>query len=307
MNVYQLHGLTICSEIALGAADRVEDPVDLEVRWGQRRSIPDEPPTGRVVALRDSVAGGCTIVETESGHTIRFPNACDFCLSNDLRSLSVDASQEAEALVPILLAGTVLAAVLSLGRRCVLHASAIHDNGWTLAIVGGSGQGKSTLAALFCAAGAELVSDDLLRVESQNRQARCYTGMPQVRLRPKAAALASRAPATTRANTADGRVSLTVTSAPGPTLSLDAVLVPSPSRTEPLSVRRLTKKDALVALLAYPRVVGWQTIEPVRDHFAVCAAVAESVPIYEGTIPWGPPFPPHLVPSLLDQLRDQNP
>src|SRR6476646_8305081 len=207
MNVYQLHGVTIRSEIALGTPARVESPIDLEVRWGERRSIPDEPPAGHTIALRDSVAGGCQIVETSSGHAFRFPNACDFFLSKDLRRLRVHASPEAEALVPILLAGTVLAAVLSLGGRVVLHASAMHDDGWTLAIVGGSGQGKSTLAALFCAAGADLVSDDLLRVEIENRQARCFKGTPQIRLRPAAAALASRAPANTRTRTADGRVS----------------------------------------------------------------------------------------------------
>ena len=288
MNVYQLHGLTICSEIALGATARTESPKDLRVRWGERRSIPDESPAGHPLALRDSVAGGCAIVETSSGPTIRFPSACDFRLSKDLRRLRVDAQPEAEPLVPILLAGTVLAAVLSLRGHGVLHASAIHEAGWTLAIVGASGQGKSTLAALFCAAGAELVSDDLLRVEIQNGRPRCYTGAAQIRLRPKAAALASLAPASTRVPTADGRVSLTVTSVSGPILDLDAVLVPSPSRTEPLSVRRLTKRDALVALLAYPRVLGWQTIEPVREHFAVCAALAESVPVFAGHDPVGP-------------------
>src|SRR6476661_8269688 len=106
MNVYQLHGVTIRSEIALGTPARVESPIDLEVRWGERRAIPDEPPAGH-------------------------PNACDFFLSKDLRRLRVHASPEAEALVPILLAGTVLAAVLSLGGRVVLHASAIHHDGWT--------------------------------------------------------------------------------------------------------------------------------------------------------------------------------
>src|SRR5213078_1131320 len=132
--------------------------------------------------------------------------------------------------VPILLAGNVLASLLALQGECVLHASGVRADAWTLAILGASGVGKSTLAALFCAAGAKLVSDDLLRIVSNGGPPRCYSGTAQIRLRPSAAELADAFPAAARDLTADGRIAVTPERTAAPTSELDAILIPSPSR-----------------------------------------------------------------------------
>jgi hypothetical protein len=277
----------------------------LVVRWGDRVAIPAEHPAGRVLALRDPDIGGCTIVETESGHTIRFAGECDFHISSDRRLVLVDAAPDYDdRCVPIVLTGNVLASLLGLQGECVLHASGIRTDGWTLAIVAGSGMGKSTLAALFCAAGAQLVSDDLLRIDDNNGRPRCYTGTAQIRLRTNAAELAAAFPPDARTHTADGRMAVTPSQAEGPTHDLDAVLIPLPTRGEErLRVRRLPKKDALVSLLHYPRVLGWQEQSPIRRHFEVCAHVADTVPVYEAEIPWGPPFAADLSRALTESLR----
>jgi hypothetical protein len=300
-----LHGLRIRSEIALAERVSAGGKFDVDVRWGEQKAIPDEPPAGRMLALRDPDFGGCTIVETESGHTIRFERECDFRISSDQRSVLVDvAPGYDDGFVPIVLTGNVLASLLGLQGECVLHASGVYVEGWTLAIVGGSGMGKSTLAAVLCANGARLVSDDLLRVDGDGGRPRCYAGTTQIRLRTSAAELAAAFPPNACEPTADGRIGVTPPQADGRTFDLDAVLIPLPSREkQQLQVQRLPEKEALVSLLSYPRVLGWQETAPIRRHFEVCAQIAERVPVYEATIPWGPPFAPDLAPVLLGELR----
>jgi hypothetical protein len=301
---YFLHGLRVRSEIPL--AERVSGggKRDVDVRWGERTAIPDEPPAGRLLALRDPDIGGCTIVETDSGHTIRFSGECDFRITPNRRSILVDVAPGFdEGFVPIVLVGNVLASLLGLQGECVLHASGVRIDGSSLAILGASGMGKSTLAALFCADGAQLVSDDLLRVDSRGGRPRCYTGTTQIRLRPKSAELADVFPPDAREVTADERIAVTPIQAEGSTFELDAVLIPLPSRrAQRLRVRQLPKKDALVSLLQYPRILGWESAEPIRRHFEVCANIAESVPVFEATIPWGPPFPPDLPQAMIKEV-----
>jgi hypothetical protein len=283
----------------------VGDQHDVDVRWGDEVAIPADPPTGRVLALQDPDVGGCTIVETPDGHTIHFSEECSFRISSDWCSILVDLPPGVErGFVPILLTGNVLASLLALQGECVLHASGVRANGRTVAILGASGLGKSTLAALFCAGGAKLVSDDLLRIASNGGPPRCYTGTAQIRLRPNAAELADAFPSAARELTADGRIAVTPERTEAPTSEIDAILIPSPSRrARHLRVRRLSEKEALVSLLSYPRVLGWQETAPVLRHFQVCADVAERVPVFEATIPWGPPFEPDLADALIERIR----
>jgi hypothetical protein len=302
---YDLHGLRVRSEIPLGERIAARGNHDVDVRWGVEVEIPADPPRGRLLALRDPGVGGCTIVETPTGHTIRFTDECDFRISADQRSIVVDVDPSLNReMVPVILTGNVLAAVLGLQGECVLHASGVRSDGWALAILGGAGLGKSTLAALFCAGGAELISDDLLRIVSNGDRPHCYTGTAQIRLRSKAAELATCFPPAAREPTVDGRIGVRPAQAVGPSFELDAALIPQPSRrARKLRVRRLPQKEALVALLSYPRVLGWHDSAPIRRHFEVCAEIAERVPVFEALIPWGPPFAPDVGDALIEKLR----
>src|SRR5919204_6789830 len=89
---YDLHGLSVRSEVPLAERLARRNGYDVEVRWGDEVAIPADPPPGRVLALRDPDIGGCTIVETSAGHTIRFSEECDFRISADMRSIAVDVA-----------------------------------------------------------------------------------------------------------------------------------------------------------------------------------------------------------------------
>ncbi|MGH7569375.1 MAG: hypothetical protein ACREL9_10485, partial [Gemmatimonadales bacterium] len=185
---YRLHGLRVRSEIPLptpAAGPAGAPPPDLDVGWGDGPMRP-APPAGDVLA-RFAPRDGCgyTHVATESGYTLHYAGTCEFRLDPARRVARAHlAPGVAPELASILLTGNVLAVVLALEGACVLHASAVAVNGGALALVGGVGMGKSTLAALLCAAGATLVTDDLLRVALD--RVRAFPGPPELRLRPGA-------------------------------------------------------------------------------------------------------------------------
>ena len=158
-----------------------------------------------------------------------------------------------DELIPILLAGTVSAFLLTLRGHTVLHASAVAVDGEALAFVGQSGRGKSTVAAPMCVDGAELVTDDVLVVDA-GPPVTCIGGAPELRLREKAAEIAALHPDAATRETADNRLAFTPRPGPVESLPLAAIVIPAPSRTHSeVEVRRLEPSAALFSLLGFPR------------------------------------------------------
>ena len=206
-------------------------------------------------------------------------------------------------LASILLAGNVLSSVLTLQGECVLHASGIQIDGSALAIVGASGMGKSTITALLCAAGARLISDDVLRLTASRRGTACFAGTSLIRLRPAAAELALLFPDGMTIPTSDGRIGVRVQQAAGSRFQLHAIVIPRPSREAPeLIVERLGGRAALVELLRYPRLLGWRVSEPTRRSFRFLSDVAMNVPVFSAEVPWGPPFDSAMPRQLLERV-----
>ena len=212
------------------------------------------------------------------------------------------------AIPEVLLTGSGLAHALAADGISALHASAVEVDGAALAFAGQSGQGKSTLAALLCAAGRPAVADDLLRCEvseggaGEPSAAFCFRGSPVLRLREQAATLAAEIPGEAEAS-ADDRVCVAATPTRRRRLPLAAIVVPRPSRTEkrPI-VERLRGRRAAVALIRVPRIRGWIDPAPIRAHFELAQSLANAVPVVEAAIPWGPPFPPRLADELVTQV-----
>ena len=300
---YELYGLHVGSDLPLNAPACSEGSVDLEVSWGQPLSATPAPPAGRVLAHAVWGGGqGYTHTETPQGYVLQFHEICELRVARDCKRMQVHLAPGANPdMAALLVSGNALAFLLMLGGECVLHASAVRHGRAVLAFVGGPGMGKSTLAALLCAAGARLVTDDVLRLSDGPTGFRCYPGTGEIRLRPGAAALAAGFRSTEE--TVDGRIALRPDQA-GPTLPrLDAIVIPYPSRTARTPrVEQLTGYRALVALLRHPRVLGLRAPELLRRQFEALGRVAQSVPVYEGRIPWGPTFDPDLSEALLGAL-----
>jgi hypothetical protein len=303
---YSVCGLRLRSELHLDLPPSAEDSWDVDVLWGEDIEDSAAPPPGRPIAsfIHDDVAW-YTATVTASGYVLRFKNCGEFFIAADLTRLEVrrDRSGEVE-LLPILLAGTVSAFLLALRGETVLHASAVAIGGAALAFVGQSGRGKSTIAALLCVGGAELVTDDVLTIDT-GPPVTCTGGASELRLRPSAASIGEGRPGTTARTTADDRLALGVKTAPQRPLPLAAIVIPSPSRTSSnVEFTRLEPSTALFALLSIPRVHGWQRDDVLTRDFSTLTDVVNRVPIYEVTIPWGPPFDPDVAETLRMLVSD---
>lgn len=290
--VYELYGLRISSEIELSAPFSPLPP-DLTLRWGENYAIPEGPPPGEALLKISLGRGlGCTFSKTREGYTIRFDGTCEFRISSDRCSMRAHlAPGNDPAFVPLLFSGRVIAMLLGACGESVLHASAVQTGEFTLAFVGNSGMGKSTLAALFCANGARLVTDDVLRLDFEGDHVNCFVGTPELRLRPSAEELVSYFPEAPCRVTVDHRKAIRLGSGALKKSRLNAIIIPRPSRTvQTLSLKRLSTSQAFFSLNRYACIQGWRAKKPLCQQFNTFARLSKSLPVYEVEVPWGPPF-----------------
>jgi hypothetical protein len=94
-----------------------------------------------------------------------------------------------ERMLRLFILGPVMAVVLHQWGYLILHASAVSVEGRVVAFLGGSGWGKSTMAAALQARGHRLVADDIVAVDFDlEGQPQAYAGFPQLKLWPESAA-----------------------------------------------------------------------------------------------------------------------
>lgn len=298
--VYVQCALRLRSEIELSLPRAGGDAADVDVRWGPDIHDSSEPPPGDVIAAYGSGEDRWyTATSTGSEYLMRFRDCGEFVISADLSAVQVrrDPAGRFE-LLPILMAGTVSALLLTLRGHTVLHASAVAIDGAALAFVGQSGRGKTTLAALLCLDGAELVTDDVLTVHD-GPPVTCVGGASELRLRAAAAVLAEQRADRPARTTADERLAFSPSPAVLEPLPLAAIIVPTPSRTAlGVEVRRLAPSMAVFWLLAFPRVHGWCRPDVLSRDFTMLSQVVNAVPVYDVIVPWGPPFRPDIAASL---------
>ena len=286
----QLYGLTVAAPFALGHPVAPGAPADIRVTVDDRLLdlVGHGVPEGRVVASMVRERTLYTLVDRgEAGHLFRFHGFADVVLDLDggICCRLVDGAQP--EMLPVILAGNVLAAVLLLRGELTLHASAVERDGRAVALVASSGGGKSTLAAMMCTAGAQLVTDDVLRVEIDGDDARCHRGAGILRLRPGSKALAAGAVGSD-ARSADGRHLLGMPSTTHATMRLDAIVIPRLGTPEQALERSdLAAKASLFALLQHPRVEGWVDPLTSASHFAKLVRLVERVPVAYLDVPWG--------------------
>ncbi len=193
-------------------------------------------------------------------------------------------------------------------RACTPKSETAPTPTWTCSSADGtvrqSGGGKATLAALMCVRGAELVTDDVLTVTA-NSTVSCTGGACEMRLRTAAAPMVESRPDLATRSTVDERVAFAPSRALIDPLPLAAIVIPSPSReVADITIRRLPPSKALFALLSSPRVHGWRRQDVLSRDFATLSQIVNMIPVYEATIPWGPPFSPSVGRTLSSLVTD---
>ena len=287
----RLYGLTVASPYELGPeSSDGEASIVVSVRPDPGCFDYSSDPDGhRIAAFRTGDVRWYELYRRDDGsYLYRLYRLADISFSADLTQVSCQLASGADRdILPMILAGQVLTILLMLQGELVLHASAVERDGRTIALVGNSGGGKSTLAAMLCLNGATLVSDDVLRVTSIDGLHHCYRGGTSLRLRPTSSALVSTVEAISEL-TADGRHLLRPRPAKDELLPLDGIFLPRLREAgSTLEIRPMTPKNALSALLQYPRIFDWTDHRTGGLHFLKLAAMVDTVPVCELEVPWG--------------------
>jgi hypothetical protein len=280
---YDLHGTTVSSELPIEAV-----ATDLAPERAFRVGEPVEvagPPAGAVTSALEFAGLSYWLADRGDDWLLRFDGFADF----EIREGEIVARPNPgtdQAMLPLMLVGGVLAHVLMAGGLMVLHASAVEIEGRAIAIVGQTGMGKSTTAALLCASGAPLLTDDTLAIDTGGGRPVGYRGTTALRLREGAERLLELFPRERRSRTVDGRNALRPPVAAERRLELAAVVdLTRTEATREVDVERLSGNQAALALLQNPRVSGWRQIERTRDHFEQSSVVAQRVPVLRAEVP----------------------
>lgn len=146
-------------------------PFELQDVSSESTQFLPDPNSLKLVSRTDGwVAGSNRRVEvfaSSMGYLLKIENGCGFYISSDGKTITaVEAQKEPSLLARDIMLGPVLVFALALQNIWSLHASAVLYKNSLIAIVGESGDGKSTLAAyLSLCAGWRLVADDILPVQ----------------------------------------------------------------------------------------------------------------------------------------------
>jgi hypothetical protein len=299
------YGLTFEAPFPLGSPAEPGLATDVVLRMGQVKPVGTALP-GPVVAQVE-IAGRQLYAVYRAGdaYLLRFADRCEFWVASNGREVTCEPVPGLEeGIVEVLSVGTVASLVLTIRGLAVLHGSAVQWQGLNVVFAGSSGWGKTTLAALCCAAGARLVADDLVAMETSGA-AVVSTGLAsELRLRESAKEILSLfASQPSWRWTADGRMALRPARAEGERHVVSAVVLPRPSR-EPadLELRSLRPAEAVSAILANSRVPAMVPIDWQQRYFGVAADLATSVPVVVATVPWGPPFTTAAATEILARL-----
>jgi hypothetical protein len=176
MFCYTAYGLGISSSLALPELVAAEEASDVVVRPGR---VDPRPP---VVEDR-----GCALW-AEPGEARFFYEGVGAFLIRAGREVVFDGAPEVDdRLLRLAIMGPAIAMLLHQRGRLVLHASTVALNGGAVALLGRSGQGKSTLAAALYQRDHPLVADDVTAVDLGGSSSAVQPGYPRLKLWPEVA------------------------------------------------------------------------------------------------------------------------
>jgi hypothetical protein len=185
MYSYVAYGLGIRSALALPELAIGDSAPDVVLRLGRIDRVPAE---------LDAEGNGLWVA---AGQACRFLANVATCLVRGGREIIVDRVPGVdERLLRLSILGPAFALLLHQRGQFVLHASAVESGGVGVAFTGGSGWGKSTLAAALHARGCALVADDLTAIAVGSEDPTVSPAFPQIKLWPEAVVSLGEAPET---------------------------------------------------------------------------------------------------------------
>jgi hypothetical protein len=175
----------------------------------------------------------------------------------------------------------VATAALTLQGEEPLHATVVRLDGRAVGFLGDSGAGKSTMAAFLLAEGAELVTDDMLRVAYDGGEAMAYRGPPRLKLFDEQARLLLPAAARDAAfNPMSGKLLVEAVSSRDDRFPLSALFWLDEAPAEAVSVRLVQGAEVFRILLASTLHRDHRPPERLARQLRALERLAKSVPLF---------------------------
>jgi hypothetical protein len=273
LTAHRLFGIELHSDLDLPGASASARPAAAAVRVAPGPSVLPDPPESAGGAWRTRIDGRELIAAPAGGRlAIAWGDDCRFAFDPAQRELRWSAPDPADPAWQRLLLDTVAYLIaLELGREALHAAAVVTEEGGAVAIAARSGMGKSTLTGATLAAGAMLLSDDIVVVEPAGAGVLAHPGPPLMNV-PAGRELPGR---DVIATLGDERWTL-VPIAEGPRqLQALVLLERRPGAGEWLERLEPSPLPLLPWLLGFPR-----SRERERRRFEIAADLAAAVPLY---------------------------
>lgn len=246
-----------------------------------------------------------------AAYLLRFPNLADFEISADGASVCCHPAPGTDnATVEHLYLNQVLPLALSRQGRLAFHASAVTAPGGTIAFLGKSGLGKSTLATQFARSGESFLTDDGLLLTPADGGFVVQPNHPSIRLwdDSQRALLSHDAPIAPpvsytnklRLLASDG---LPYCAEPQP---LVAAFVLEDGSCEDITIRRTSLAQAVMGWLSNSFVLDVEDPVMLAQHFDHATTVGHAVPTYYLNYPRQYERLPDVQTAILDHLRERH-
>lgn len=246
------------------------------------------PAAGVETALRRSLPDGNPIMvvsrHDEAGFQVWGPRYGRHLVSNDGAEVLCALPRIAAWRWERLLFAQVLPLAAALRGRELFHSSAVSIEGGTLAFVGFSGAGKSSVAAHLVARGATLVTDDVLALAREGERVIAYPGAGLAGIdRSELASMptAGRARLGRRlGNTYKAYLAAPVAESPSP---LRAVYFLARGSGRSIEIAHIN--STAVHLLSSSFIAYLDLPRQLVQHLDICAHIAATVPTLEVSSP----------------------
>lgn len=265
---YTVYGLVIRSVLPLSELIAGEGTADVFIRLG------------KVDCSRSKAVAEGHCFRAFADETYLFWKEVGTFLVRDGREIVVDpAPGVEEQVLRLFILGPALAVLLHQRGLLILHASAIAVDGGAVAFLGGSGWGKSTMAAALYARGHGLVADDVTVVDLDGNDPKVFPGFPQLKLWPDTAVSLGRKPETLPRlhSQIEKRACRVMNSGPPVSMPLRRIYVLDEGTDH--AIEPIGGQDALVELVRHSYAA--RLIQQVNAslHFLQCANLANKVPV----------------------------
>ncbi len=179
MPIHTAYGLSIESDFEipeLATFSGTFGNVDVKIRYGEVPFPRNGDSTGNGRAFR-----------LGSGEFVYVKRDCGRFLVKDGTQIQVDPDPDIEdRVLRLSLFGPALALLLMQRGYLVLHGGAVAFSGNAVVLLGPAGMGKSTLTAELCKLGGELLTDDVVTIDTAENPPKVLPGVPLLKLWPDA-------------------------------------------------------------------------------------------------------------------------